>query len=400
MTTPKQKINLARPSRRRNFRPPALTAFAVASLLVGALLTPSSAEAVAIDPTPTAGTEDTSTVPVPEAAPTDVPVTSGITGAKAEALASTLGTDRTGGVYLNGDGRMVVTVTDEADAQAVRDSGGIAQVVKYSAAKLDGIHTDLDRLATSVPGSSWGVDPATNQVSVELDSTVSAADAAKLEAVTDKYGDAVKVDRIPGTIELDTATSGGDMIDNVFENGGCSLGFNVAANANGTKYFLTAGHCITSNHYWYRKSGMTYLGYNTAHSFPSNDFGIVRYDNSSIAAYGTVHNDTQQITSSRYPVDGESVSRAGGVSNDLVGQVLLVNTTVNYKQGSVYNVIKTSNCSNFGDSGGPLYHGTVALGLLSGGSGSHAACNTNVSKYRTYYMPVQKVLSLYGLHVY
>jgi hypothetical protein len=366
-------------------------------LLVGALFASSSAQAATTDPTPTASTEDTSTVPVPESAPTDVPVTSGITGAKAQSLASTLGTDRTGGVYLDKDGRMVVTVTDEADAQTVRDAGGVAKVVKYSAAKLDGIHADLDRSATAaVPGSSWGVDPVTNQVSVELDSTVSAADEAKLKTVTDKYGDAVKVDRIPGKIELDS--SGGDKIDKQFGTGECSLGFNVA-NASGTKYFLTAGHCATSIFYWYKVIGGFYLGYNIGHSFPGDDFALVKYD-SSVAAYGTVHNNTQQITTSRYPVDGESVSRAGGFSNDMIGQVLLTNTTVIYSQGAVYGVIKTSNCSNFGDSGGPLYHGTVALGVLSGGSGSHEPCNDSVSQYRTYYQPVQSVLNHYGLHVY
>jgi hypothetical protein len=63
-------------------------------------------------------------------------------------------------------------------------------------------------------------------------------------------------------------------------------------------------------------------------------------------------------------------------------------------------VIKTSNCGKRGDSGGPLYHGTTALGLTSGGSGGNEPCNDNVSDRRTYYQPVQNVLSYYGLHVY
>jgi streptogrisin D len=370
-----------------------ITAAALTALLAGALLAAPNAQAA---PTPTPTSTPTTSAPADDS---DVPVTGGISGNDAQALADSLGETRTGGVYLNDDGRMVVTVTDPADAQAISDAGGVPQVVTYSTAKLNSIHTELDTLAGKIPSSSWGVDTSTNQVSVELDSAVSAADAKEVEAVTGKYGDAVRVERIPGELETLTASTGGESIENSAGKGKCSLGFNVA-NSAGTKYFLTAGHCVTSDPYWYQSWSGWYLGYNYRHSYPGDDFDVVKYDGS-VVPYGTVHHDQQQITNSRYAKDGESVSRAGGVSNDMIGKVLVVSTTATYGDGkTVYGVIKTSNCGKRGDSGGPLYHGTTALGLTSGGNRPDEPCNDNVSDHRTYYQPVQNVLSYYGLHVY
>ncbi len=60
------------------------------------------------------------------------PVTAGISGRSARALAESLGSNRTGGVFITGSGRMVVAVTDQAAAQVVRDAGGVAQVATCS----------------------------------------------------------------------------------------------------------------------------------------------------------------------------------------------------------------------------------------------------------------------------
>jgi streptogrisin D len=74
------------------------------------------------------------------------------------------------------------------------------------------MHTELDGL-DAIPGSSWGVDPSTNQVSVELDSAVSAANIARLKTVTDKFGDAVRIERIPGRIQKTTSSTGGEKLN-------------------------------------------------------------------------------------------------------------------------------------------------------------------------------------------
>lgn len=51
-------------------------------------------------------------------------------------------------------------------------------------------------------------------------------------------------------------------------------------------------------------------------------------------------------------------------------------------------------CAEPGDSGGPLYDGTKALGLPSGGSGDCAEGGT------TFFQPLPAVLKAYGVAVY
>ena len=69
-------------------------------------------------------------------------------------------------------------------------------------------------------------------------------------------------------------------------------------------------------------------------------------------------------------------------------------STVNYAEGSVSGLIRTTVCAEPGDSGGSLFAGSTALGLTSGGSGNCSSGGT------TYFQPVTEVLSRYGVSVY
>ena len=319
----------------------------------------------------------------------------------ASAFAARLGDGRTGGTYVDTAGRAVVTVTDDAASKEVRDAGGVAQLVKHSLTELRSVTTALDDSAR-IPGTSWGVDPSTNQVSVEMDSTVTGTELDRLRAVTGRFGDAVQVDRIAGKLTpAATFTSGGQGIQNKTETLTCSIGFNVR-NSAGARFFVTAGHCGNENKNWYKAADGTLLGTNKESSFPGNDYAVVTYRNTDVTAYGTVwvNGAEQQITSSRYPVDGESVARVGTRSTDLVGAVLLPSTTVNYSEGTVTGLIKTSLCVEFGDSGGAMYHGAVALGITSGGTDADQTCTSGVSDRRSYYQPVQEVLDHAALTVF
>ncbi|MBU2667099.1 S1 family peptidase [Actinoplanes bogorensis] len=337
----------------------------------------------------------TALVPAPANAAAAVGVMSAV---GAVSVADRLGDTRTGGAYIDSAGRAVVTVTDAAAAESVRAAGGTAQLVKYSTAQLKSVTTALGAEAR-IPGTSWGVDPSTNKVSVEIDSTVTGTRLAQMESVTKRYGDAVQVDRIGGKIDkAELFTSGGQGIQGPGTK--CSLGFNVRTPP-GKRYFLTAGHCSPSS--WDKAADGTFLGQVVYRVWPRKDFALVEYQNSNVTAYGTVWvNGTQkQIDSSRNAIDGESVSRVGTISTDLVGQVLLTSTTVNYSSGGyVEGVIKTSNCARHGDSGGALFHGTVALGITSGGNYLDAGCSDAVSDRRSYYQPVQEVLNALGQSVY
>ncbi|MEU3416413.1 S1 family peptidase [Streptomyces sp. NPDC006658] len=78
------------------------------------------------------------------------------------------------------------------------------------------------------------------------------------------------------------------------------------------------------------------------------------------------------------------------------GTVLATNETVNYSQGAVYQLTKTSVCAEPGDSGGSFLTGDQAQGVTSGGWGN---CS---SGGETWFQPVNEILSRYGLtlHTY
>jgi streptogrisin D len=310
--------------------------------------------------------------------------------AAASALVSQLGS-HSAGAYTDSAGHQVITVTDAASAAKVRAIGATAKLVKYGAAALTNVTSTLNSSAR-IPGTAWSIDPVSDQVVVSLDQSVVGAKQAKISAVVAKFGDAARIEHVAGTFH--NYIAGGDAIY-----GGqyrCSLGFNVRSGT--TYYFLTAGHCGNIASTWYSNSGhTTVLGSTAGSSFPGNDYAIVRYTNTSISHPGTVdlyNGSSQDITSSGSAYVGEPVKRSGSTTGVHSGSVQALNATVNYAEGTVYGLIKTNVCAEGGDSGGPLFNGTIALGLTSGGSGNCSSGGT------TYFQPVTEALSVYGVSVY
>ncbi|MGH3377461.1 MAG: S1 family peptidase [Actinoallomurus sp.] len=300
-------------------------------------------------------------------------------------LAGQLGS-RSAGSYLDqSTNKLVVTVTSKSDAAAVRAAGAVPKTVAFSGAQLHQATTTLARTA-SVPGTAWAVDPVTDQVVLSVDSSVTGAKLVKVTDAAKDLGNAVRINYVPGTFSA--KLSGGDAIY-----GGqyrCSLGFNVRSGS--TYYFLTAGHCGNIASTWYADSGHTsQLGNTAGSSFPGNDFAIVRYTTSGTPS-GTVGG--QDITSSGNPTVGQTVSRRGSTTGVHSGTVTALNATVNYSEGTVTGMIQTTVCAEGGDSGGPLYAGSKALGLTSGGSGNCSSGGT------TFFQPVSEALSNYGVSVY
>ncbi|TDE25180.1 S1 family peptidase [Actinomadura sp. 6K520] len=311
------------------------------------------------------------------------------TGAVAAKLAGRLGS-RTAGAYLDQATRdLVVTVTDAKAAQAVRAAGAVPKTVARSGADLRKVMASLKRDA-AVPGTAWAVDPAANQVVLTMDGTVKGAALKKVRSAAAKHGTAIRTDRVAGKFRM--FVLGGDPI---FANGArCTLGFNVT---DGTDYyFLTAGHCTAAGSTWTDSSG-TPLGTNAGSSFPGNDFGIVRYTSTPEDTRGGVRGPGggfHDITHAANPTVGQTVIRSGSTTGVHSGRVTALNQTVNYAEGSVSGLIRTTVCAEPGDSGGPLYSGSAALGLTSGGSGN---CSTGGT---TFFQPVTEVLSAYGVNVY
>ncbi|MGI5141078.1 MULTISPECIES: S1 family peptidase [unclassified Streptomyces] len=244
-------------------------------------------------------------------------------------------------------------------------------------------------LNSDVAGTAWAVDPATNRVVVTVDSTVSKAEIAKIKKTAGGNAGALTIKHTPG--KFNKLISGGDAI--YASSWRCSLGFNVQ-DSSGNYYFLTAGHCTDgAGTWWSNSSHTTTLGTTAGSSFPGNDYGIVRYTNSSVAKSGAV--GSQDITSAATPSVGTTVYRRGSTTGTHSGRVTALNATVNYGNGEiVYGLIQTTVCAEPGDSGGPLYGGSTAYGLTSGGSGNCTSGGT------TFFQPVTEALSAYGVHVY
>ncbi|WP_433366838.1 S1 family peptidase [Actinoplanes sp. CA-142083] len=289
----------------------------------------------------------------------------------------------TAGSYVDAAGKVVVNVTDAATARSVTAAGATARFVANSGATLAAADNAL-KSSLKTPGTAFAVDPISNQVVVSVDSTVTGAKLAAVQATVAKLGDKARIESIPGTLSVEI--SGGDAI---YAGGSrCSLGFNVRSGS--TYYFLTAGHCTNIASTW--TNGSTTLGTRAGTSFPGNDYGIVRYTNTTITKSGAV--GSQDITSAGTPAVGATVYRRGSTTGTHSGRVTALNSTVNYSQGSVSGLIRTTVCAEPGDSGGSLYSGTTALGLTSGGSGNCSSGGV------TYFQPVTEPLSVYGVSVF
>ncbi|GAA1594106.1 hypothetical protein GCM10009789_55240 [Kribbella sancticallisti] len=244
----------------------------------------------------------------------------------------------------------------------------------------------------SIPGTAWMTDQKSGRIIVSYDDTVSGAKFDALTAVTKRFGSQVTLEKLPGV--LSKHISGGHAI----YGGGyrCSLGFNVRSGS--TYYFITAGHCTNAATTWYANSSQTtVLGTRYGTSFPGNDYGIVRYSTSYTNHPGNVYlynGSYQDITASGNASVGQAVRRSGSTTGLRSGSVTGLNATVNYAEGTVTGLIRTNVCAEGGDSGGPLFAGSIALGLTSGGSGN---CRTGGT---TFFQPVNEVLSRYGVSVY
>ncbi|MEU1944561.1 S1 family peptidase [Streptomyces sp. NPDC020125] len=243
-------------------------------------------------------------------------------------------------------------------------------------------------LEADVAGTAWYVDKATNKLHVTADSTVSQSEITKIKNTAGASADAIEVKRTSGKIQK--LISGGDAI--YADSWRCSLGFNVR-NSSGANYFVTAGHCTDGAGTWWSNSGhSTTIGPTAGSSFPTNDYGLVRYSGSA-TPQGTV--GSQDITSAANPTVGQTVTRRGSTTGIHSGRVTALNATVNYGNGDiVYGMIQTTVCAEPGDSGGPLYAGSTALGLTSGGSGNCTSGGT------TFFQPVVEALNAYGVSVY
>ncbi|SES25516.1 streptogrisin D [Lentzea xinjiangensis] len=253
--------------------------------------------------------------------------------------------------------------------------------------------TAVLRQKASAPGTAWAVDPATDEVLVTADGTVTGARWDTLVDTVEAMGSGVRLQRAPGTFRL--FAEGGDAI--FAGRNRCSLGFNVVT-GDGRPGFLTAGHCTAAGRQFSLAAGGRPAATVTESTFPGNgDFALLTYNDRGADAPSEVdtgNGRTVRIERAAEAQVGRQVQRMGSTTGLRSGRVTGLNATVNYPEGTVTGLIQTTVCAEGGDSGGPLFaRNGDALGLTSGGSGDCRGGGV------TFFQPVTDALEAVGARI-
>ncbi|MGC5286221.1 S1 family peptidase [Micromonospora sp. DT231] len=292
-----------------------------------------------------------------------------------------------GGAYLS-DGNLVVTVTDAAAAAKVTAAGAKARLVARGDRQLQSIQRTLEA-APSEPNTTWGVDPATNQVVVSL--PASGAKNAAQSSAARKFGAAVRFETSTGQIQPNVGISSADAL------GGCSVGFTATDYT--FNYIITAGHCTQGYPHWTLPNGQD-VGPSLESNYPENDYGLIWMNGPSVWATGVINlwnNTTRSIHGWATAVTGLSVCNSGKTTGFRCGSVLRTNVTVNGAGGTVRQMVETNICTLGGDSGGPLFASNTAYGLNSHANRVGSQCN---STPRTWHQPVGEAITGYQVVIY
>ncbi|MFF7731414.1 trypsin-like serine protease [Streptomyces sp. NPDC007984] len=302
---------------------------------------------------------------------------------------SAAGSAYAGSWYDADSGKLTVAVTLAGQADAVRATGAAVRHARFSARQLDAAKKSIDALSAPAGVASWHVDPEANKVVVDV--VAAHRDDNDVRAFLTRAREAGPVavretSAAPRTFAAGTV--GGDPY--YTGNVRCSIGFSVHGG------FVTAGHCGSPGaavYGWDR----SYVGTFQGSSFPGNDYAWVSVGSGwwtvpVVLGWGTVPD--QLVRGSAEAPVGASVCRSGSTTHWHCGTVLAKNETVNYSQGAVHQMTKTSVCAEPGDSGGSFISGDQAQGVTSGGWGN---CRGGGE---TWHQPVNEILNRYGLRLH
>ncbi|MFI6439370.1 S1 family peptidase [Streptomyces sp. NPDC050759] len=301
----------------------------------------------------------------------------------------TAGTSYGGSWFDAAKGTLTVAVTPDTSATTLREiraTGATVTTVAHSARELAATQARIDKVSAPDAVSSWHVDAKANTVVVNVVSGRQADnDVRKFVARARKAGPVTVREVAAPPTTFAAGTVGGDPY--YTGNVRCSIGFSVYGG------FVTAGHCDqhTGSVYGWDRS---YVGNFQGSSFPDNDYAWVNVGSGwwtvpVVLGWGTVSD--QLVRGSNVAPVGSSICRSGSTSHWHCGTVLAMNETVNYSQGAVHQMTKTSVCAEPGDSGGSFISGDQAQGVTSGGWGN---CS---SGGETWFQPVNEILNRYGL---
>jgi hypothetical protein len=316
-------------------------------------------------------------------------------------LESKLGS-RAIGSYFDDSGELVVAVSDLATAELVRQAGAIPKLVRFTATELYSVQAALDRLATrSSAGQvkSWFVDPLSGTVVVTVTSGARDLLTKRFLQAAERNGAKVTVQRSAGKLTLtdgEFGLLGGLQVD---KNTGytCSLGFNARA-SDGSRIFLTAGHCTAGKPSFSRNGYI--LGTTRTSSFPGNDFGTVSVidgwdQQGQVERWGTGDLTVRGYATATV---GAPVCKSGRSTKWTCGRIVAKNVTVNYGNNKVVKgLFQHTACVQAGDSGGANMSGDYAQGITSGAALVDGQClEKSGQTNESYSQPIGEALSASG----
>lgn len=162
----------------------------------------------------------------------------------------------------------------------------------------------------------------------------------------------------------------------------CTMGFHIVVNVSSDEQFFTAGHCgHTGSNTWYH-AATGGIGVELATLYVQNGVDIMRVQMSDSQDSNQIYGEGRVVTSSRNPMQNESVCSARGVSPaPTIDCGTVSDTSTSWIGGACQCTINGADTSGIsivlGDSGSPIYvrassTSAVAIGVVNRTDGTFA----------------------------
>jgi tripartite motif-containing protein 71 len=339
-----------------------------------------------------------------------------------------LGNHYAGIWFDNARGEFVVPVPNRASARTAEDDVA-AQAGNFRTEEVESTWSELEdqqrslmaRLRPMLPAGSIesSLDAESNRIEFDVSAALDAPDLSRLERVVGSSPVATSVDQVAAsTLQFGDLSceavyrvcsapmrggtwwgypygggiGGGEIIES------CSVGFPMIGNTYGNRFMLTAGHCLpfsekepevvstkaawaefkANPHRESREIGTLQAYRNAVNS--ASDWALFNanggyWDNGTaaptITAWGI--GEEYEILSEGSSYQGQNMCHSGASSGDSCGPVVATDVTGEAEHLGKINRIEHMTefgpvCAAEGDSGGPVYSGHTAFGVVSAGT--------------------------------
>ncbi|MGH1489147.1 MAG: ricin-type beta-trefoil lectin domain protein [Acidimicrobiales bacterium] len=298
-----------------------------------------------------------------------------------------------GGSWVGDGGFVRDGVTDEAMMDQVDAAELDTQLVEWSEAELETVMDRMNAAATADPEAfagttGWYVDLITNAVVVET------ANAAGLSAYLEQAGLSTEALTFTDAVESWQTVSlqGAERYETQFTvgTGLCSIGFAVEGG------FVTAGHCTEDigRRVW-NSTQTELIGHVERRNNVGGDAAFIRLDPGHVVRPEIkTDSGTVEIHGSLNAPVGATVCRSGASTGTRCGPLITRNSSELLNGVLKTNMVRAGMCSTIGDSGGPLYWGNQAQGVLAR---TNSSCEDLQPNAWSSFHPVNEILSEWGL---